>query len=116
MNQSVGFSVSGRATPLLEAARIGTNIMPGADGTRIDGLNIGPGTCWERGVKIKAHGCNITNLYGTVRAETKEHPNSACVEIAPNLLHEVVTGSLVIAADPNDPSVTAKGLILRGNR
>lgn len=99
-----------------EAARIGTDIMPGADGTRIDGLNIGPATCWERGVKIQAHGCNITNLYGTVRPESKENPDSAGVEILPNLLHEVVTGSLVIGSDPKTPAATAKGLILRGNR
>ncbi len=99
-----------------EAARIGTDIMPGADGTRIDGLNIGPGTCWERGVKIEAHGCNITNLYGMVHPETKENPDNAGVEILPNLLHEVVSGSLVISADANTPDATAKGLILRGNR
>ncbi len=99
-----------------EAARIGTDIMGGADGTRIDGLHIGPGTCWERGLRIGAHGCTIANLNGTVLVESQEHPDSAGVEIMPNLLHEVVTGSLVIGADAKTPDATAKGLILRGNR
>ncbi|HEX4416101.1 MAG TPA: hypothetical protein VH107_20890 [Lacipirellulaceae bacterium] len=99
-----------------EAARIGTYIASTAYGTRIDGLNIGPGTCWERGVKIDAHGCSITGLFGTVASESKEHPDIAGVEVAANLLHEVITGSLVVASDPKNPATTAKGLILRGNR
>ncbi len=66
-----------------EAARIGTHILAQASGTRFDGLNIGPGTCWERGVKIEAHGCTIKGLFGMVMAETATHPDIAGVEILP---------------------------------
>ncbi len=93
-----------------EAARIGTEILPGGDGTRIDGLNIGPGTCWQRGVKIGAHGCTITGLHGTVKAESTANPDIAGVEINPTLVNEVIAGELVIDGDGS------KGIILRGHR
>ena len=60
-----------------EAARIGTDILPGADGTLIDDLNIGPGTCWQRGVKIRTHGSTISGLHGSVRAENAAQPDIA---------------------------------------
>lgn len=93
-----------------EAARIGTDIMPTAHGTRIDGINIGPGTCWERGIKIQAHGCTISGLHGTVRAQDATHPDIAGIEIMPRLVNEVIKGALVIAGDGS------KGVILRGHR
>jgi hypothetical protein len=93
-----------------EAARIGTDIMPTAHGTRFDGLNIGPGTCWERGVKIQAHGCTINGLHGTVKAESAEHPNIAGVEIMPRLVNHVIAGELVVDGDGST------ALILRGHR
>ena len=93
-----------------EAARIGTHIISTATGTRIDGLNIGPGTCWERGVKLEAHGCTIKGLHGTVLAESAEPPDIAGVEIAPGLVHEAVDGALSINGDGSE------GLILRGHR
>src|SRR5262249_35390114 len=93
-----------------EAARIGTDILPGADGTLIDGLNIGPGTCWHRGVKIQANGCTVNDIHGTVRAESTDHPDIAGVEIMPRLLNEVIRGALVIDGDGSE------GVILRGHR
>jgi hypothetical protein len=93
-----------------EAARIGTHILAGAPGTRIDGLNIGPGTCWERGVKIEAHGCTVTGLFGTVMAESAAHPDIAGIEILPRLVNEVIEGSLVVDGDGSE------ALILRGHR
>ena len=82
-----------------ESARIGTHILAAATGTRIDGLNIGPGTCWERGVKIEAHGCTIKGLFGMVKAETAAHPDIASDEILPGLANEVVEGALVVDGD-----------------
>jgi hypothetical protein len=93
-----------------EAARIGTHILGNAHGTRIDGLNIGPGTCWERGVKIETHGNTITGLTGTVRAETAAHPDIAGVEIMPRLVNQVIQGDLTIDGDGSE------GVILRGHR
>lgn len=93
-----------------EAARIGTHILAGAPGTRIDGLNIGPGTCWQRGVKIEAHGCTIKGLFGMVMAETADHPDIAGVEILPGLVNEVIEGGLEMAGDGSE------ALILRGHR
>src|SRR5262249_8099849 len=93
-----------------EAARIGTHIVPGAEGTQIVGLNIGPATCWQRGVKIEAHGCSIIGIHGSVQAETPAHPDIAGVEITPGLVNEVVEGALVVEGDGSD------ALILRGHR
>ena len=93
-----------------EAARIGTDIMPGADGTRIDDINIGPGTCWQRGIKIQANGCTVNGLHGTVKAESPEQPDIAGVEIMPRLLNQVITGELVVDGDGST------ALILRGHR
>lgn len=99
-----------------EAARIGTHVMPGADGTQIDGLNIGPATCWERGVKIEAHGCTIAGLHGMVRIETPDHPDIAGVEIGGGMVNAVVSGALVVASDRSNPAAKADALILRGHR
>lgn len=93
-----------------EAARIGTDIMPTAHGTRFDGLNFGPGTCWERGVKIQAHGCTINGLHGMVRAESAAHPDIAGVEIMPRLVNQSITGEMVVDGDGST------ALILRGHR
>jgi hypothetical protein len=93
-----------------EAARIGTHILAEASGTRIDGLNIGPGTCWERGVKIEAHGCTVTGLFGTVMAESAAHPDIAGIEILPRLVNVMIEGALVVDGDGSE------ALILRGHR
>jgi hypothetical protein len=93
-----------------EAARIGTHILAEAPGTRIDGLNIGPATCWERGVKIEAHGCSIKGLFGMVMAESAAHSDIAGVEIMPRLVNLVIEGALVVEGDGSE------ALILRGHR
>ena len=93
-----------------EAARIGTHVLAGASGTRINGLNIGPATCWERGVKIEAHGCTIRGLHGMVQAESAAHPDIAGVEISAGLVNEVIDGALVVDGDGSE------ALILRGHR
>ncbi len=99
-----------------EAAPIGTDIEPGADGTIIDGLDIGPGSCWERGVRIGANGCAITGLRGTVQLNSPEHPDNVGVEIMPGLVHTVVAGDLVIDWDRKRPDAKAVGVIIRGDR
>jgi hypothetical protein len=93
-----------------ESARIGTHILAEAPGTRIDGLNIGPATCWERGVKIEAHGCTIKGLFGMVMGESAAHPDIAGVEILPRLINEVIEGALTVDGDGSE------ALILRGHR
>lgn len=99
-----------------EAAAIGTLIEPGADGTVIEGLDVGPGTCWDRCVKICAHGCSVTGIRGEVRLNEPVHPDSGGIEIAPGMVHTVVEGSLVIQWDKARPDATAVGVIYRGDR
>ncbi len=53
-----------------EAARIGTHILWKSDYSEIDGLNIGPATCWERGVLVESDNIDIRSLTGTVRSGT----------------------------------------------
>jgi hypothetical protein len=93
-----------------EASRIGTHILATATGTRFDGLNIGPATCRERGVKIEAHGCTIRGLHGMVMAESVAHPDIAGVEIMPKLIGQVIEGALTVDGDGSD------ALIFRGHR
>jgi hypothetical protein len=91
-----------------EAARIGTEITPSGYDTVIDGLNIGPGTCWQRGVKIEATGCTIRNLAGAVPTASTTNADIAGVEIAPGLTNENISGSLSVGGE-------SVGLILRGS-
>lgn len=52
-----------------EAARIGTHITSKATGSTIDELNIGPATCWSRGVLCEAHNVQVSRLFGAVRGK-----------------------------------------------
>ncbi len=54
----------------LEAARIGIEVLPHSGGTEIDGLNIGPATCWDRGALIESDNVTITRLSNQVKAGT----------------------------------------------
>lgn len=92
-----------------EAARIGTLITGKADGTIIDGLNIGPGTCWYRALKIEVNGCTVTNITGHVKAQSAEQPDIAGVEIAAGTVNQVIEGQLEMDGD-------GTMVILRGNR
>ncbi len=92
-----------------EAARIGTDILPHAFGTRIDGLDIGPHTCWERGVRINANRCTITGLTGSVAAQSATHPDVAGVEIMWDKASlEFIEGMLMMTGE-------ATGVIFRGH-
>lgn len=82
-----------------EGAEIGTDILEGASGTQMSGLNIGPGTCSRRGVRIGAHGCSVSGLHGAVPGTSKEHPDSAGVEVLPGLTNETISGELVLGGD-----------------
>jgi hypothetical protein len=88
-----------------EAARIGLEIL--GDGCEVEGLNIGPATCWERGVLIKSHGNMISRLRGTVHGTSAGQPAVAGVEIAPGKSSENISGRLAIG----DGSI---GIIVRG--
>jgi hypothetical protein len=90
-----------------EAARIGTHLAHGSDGTFVDGLNIGPGTCWNRGVKIESNGCTVRAIRGAVRAVSADHPDIAGVEIASGFVNDVVEGQLVVGDG-------SEGVIIRG--
>jgi hypothetical protein len=98
-----------------EAARIGTHILPGAECTRIDGLNIGPGTCTERGVKIEASGTTIVGLFGMMPAESEKHPDVVGVEIGRGPFNVSVEGSVTIMGDNKSKNSTAKALTLSGH-
>ncbi len=78
-----------------ESARIGVHLAfsPGHDSSnsRITGLEIGPGTCWSRGVLIESNGCQVTGLTGTIT--TKFAPDAAGVEIK-SVFSAMVQGSI----------------------
>jgi hypothetical protein len=103
-----------------EAARIGTDILPGADGTQIDGLNIGPGSCWERGLRIGANGCTINGLTGAVQGQDQavpSHRDIAGVEILPGILHTTIDGQLVVTGDGSAAAIlrgTGNTITLKG--
>jgi hypothetical protein len=103
-----------------EAARIGTHIADNCDGTSIDGLNVGPATCFEHCVLLDCGSVTLKNITGCVRIQTPEHPKSVGIEIAfPWLMKCVIEGDLPI--DYNSRPATIPGtdktdaLILRGN-
>jgi hypothetical protein len=96
-----------------EAARIGTHILASADRTRIDSLNIGPATCWERGVKIEASGATVVGIVGAVQAESEKHPDIAGVEITSGASNVTIEGSLSVEGDESGNS-TAKVVVLSG--
>ena len=98
-----------------EAARIGTDILPGADCSHIAGLDVGPATCWERCINIGSSGNSITGIRGSVRGNSAEHPDSVGIDIASGLVHEVITGSLQVQWRENEPNLTCDVLRLRGS-
>ncbi len=71
-----------------EAARVGTVVMGKARGTTFHGLNIGPATCWERGVELRCSGVNIVDLKGTVRT------GAIGLETISNSSHETIQGEI----------------------
>ncbi len=65
-----------------EAARIGTQFLFGSDGSWVNGLYIGPATCWSRGVLIGSDFIKIRDLEGIVMAEgTDGHSDIVGAEI-----------------------------------
>jgi hypothetical protein len=92
-----------------EASRIGTLIESKAFGTRIDGLNIGPGTCWHRGALIDCAGVEIIGLRGNVRAASTEYPDIAGVEITSGRTNVKVEGQILVGEG-------STGIIVRGER
>jgi hypothetical protein len=88
-----------------EAARIGLEIL--GYNCEIDGLNIGPGTCSERGVLIKASSATIKRLRGVVAVTPAGKPPIAGVEIAPGQSSARINGRLALG----EGSI---GLIVRG--
>lgn len=72
----------------LEASRIGLHVLYHSDGSEVDGLNIGPGTCWERGALIESDEVAISRLKGTVRTDT------VGVEIKPYRANVSIQGRL----------------------
>lgn len=77
----------------IEAARIGSQIS--ASGVHIRGLNIGPGTTYNRGILIENDAASIHDFFGLVRAETGEHPDIAGMEITTGV-HHYLQGDLVV--------------------
>lgn len=49
-----------------EAARIGLHLAAGSTNSTIDGCNIGPATCWQKGVSIEADCIQLHRLAGSV--------------------------------------------------
>jgi hypothetical protein len=106
-DRAVVFTYPCQATNIYaEAARIGTHITTG--GVRINGLEMGPGTCWSRGVLIEGHYNHITGLHGNASAD--RNPPAACVEIANSaLVGNNIQGTLGINGNET-------GVIFRGHR
>lgn len=90
----------------MEAARIGTDVEGTAYNTQISGMNIGPGTCTYRGVRIGAHGTMMSGLFGTVGGGS----DVAGAEVLTGIVHWKCWGSLSLSG------TTSKGLIQRGSR
>jgi hypothetical protein len=88
-----------------EAARIGLEVL--GYNCEIDGLNIGPGTCSERGVLIKSDGTTIERLRGVVAATPAGQSPIAGVEIASGKSSARISGRLALA----EGSI---GIIVRG--
>ncbi len=107
-------------TIYIEAARIGTLLAaaaggnPGAHGTTIQGLNIGPATCWGRAASVQANGCKIYNIRGTVRAEDGTYTDIAGAEVGSGCLNTEITGQLAIEVNDTDDT-TSKGVIYEGD-
>lgn len=74
----------------LEAARIGTDIQV-SEGVRISGLDIGPGTCWYRGVLVSGANHRITDITNYVTGVTTD---VAGVELAEFSSQCLVTGTI----------------------
>lgn len=92
-----------------EAARIGTHVTSQAFGTKIRGLNIGPGTCTSRGILVDTHGVEITGINNIVRAEDATYPDVAGLELSSGVLNGVFQGALEING-------TSTGFKIRGHR
>jgi hypothetical protein len=93
-----------------EAARLGVHIQ--GHGSEITGLNIGPATCWRRGVLIEANGCKLRNVHGDVMAEDAtipEHGDIAGLEFAPWTVDNIVDCRFTVNG-------SSKGIIVAGNR
>lgn len=95
----------------IESCRIGTYIPAGADEVRINGLDIGPGTCYYRGVQCLANYFTLLNLGGAVKAEDDTYPDIAGVEINSGgentvsgilSIHGTSTGLLLNGGDTNN--------------
>jgi hypothetical protein len=101
----------------IEACRIGTYIYGStgleygtgsAHGTRINGLNTGPGTCWGRNVLVEAHSVKINNLHGMVGQYSDEFPDNAGIEY--------IYGDDCDLRGSLNPLKNCRAIIHRGNR
>jgi hypothetical protein len=87
-----------------EAARIGTHILPTAPNTDINGLNIGPATCWERGVLIESDDVVINRLTGAVAVGAvgvEIHPYRANVKVSGRLGFQGKSTGILLAGHNN---------------
>ena len=121
-DRSVVFGCEVHASAIYaEAARIGCHLLPSAYGTTITGLNIGPATCWSRGVLVAAHNVQISRLVGRVRgkgavgyeqaATTNEAQTSGRIDAADGATAFVVSGNrhtLHVASDLVGGATAAK--------
>jgi hypothetical protein len=104
-DRGVVFTFPCQATNIYaEASRIGTHIQAG--GVRINGLEMGPGTCSWRGVLIEGNYNQITGLSGAVSPNANER--AACLEItSPTYAENYIQGRIGINGNET-------GIIFRG--
>lgn len=70
----------------------------GAHGTRIDNLDLGDGTCYYRGLLIKANNCQVAGLTGAVHETSSTWPDIAGIELQVDSYRNYIQGHLRLAS------------------
>ncbi len=117
-DRALVFTIGAQGRDLyMEAARIGTNFIGGSDGSYVDGLNIGPGTCWYRGAKIEAGSITVLNITGKVMPTSVTYTDIAGIELITNAARCNVQGNLEITTAGTPTTNTgACGVLLNGTQ
>ena len=92
----------------LEAAPYGLYLDAGSDHSTVDGLQIGPGTTWNRCVYINSGDNHLHHIHGTVRAPDGTHNDVAGIELVAGAAAEWIDNTDLIVAG------TSRGVIFRG--
>jgi hypothetical protein len=88
----------------MESARVGVHLTnsyinpetgsvvstPGAHNSYISGLEIGPGTIWNRGILCETNGNTILGVTGKIRAQDATYTDIAAIEIASGTCHNYI--------------------------